>query len=89
MRGFFIGILGKNIKDMNLNTIVILIVAKFEGMWTIKLKRYKGIIFDLDGTLLDTIEDLGDSMNKVLQEFNLPIFSYEEYKLKVEVGLKA
>jgi phosphoglycolate phosphatase len=28
--------------------------------------NYKAVLFDLDGTLLDTLEDLGDSMNSVL-----------------------
>ena len=31
------------------------------------MKTYKGIIFDLDGTLLDTIEDLRDSVNDVMK----------------------
>lgn len=53
-----------------------------------KVKRYKGIIFDLDGTLLDTIEDLGDSMNEVLERFNRSTYTYEEYKLKVGGGFR-
>ncbi|MCR2045162.1 HAD family hydrolase [Anaerosalibacter massiliensis] len=52
------------------------------------MSRYKGIIFDLDGTLLDTIEDIGDSMNEVLERFNLPTHSYEEYKKKVGGGFR-
>ena len=28
--------------------------------------RYKALIFDLDGTLLNTIDDLGDSANHIL-----------------------
>ena len=31
------------------------------------MKTYKGIIFDLDGTLLDTINDLTDSVNDVMK----------------------
>ena len=34
--------------------------------------KFKAVIFDLDGTLLDTIEDLADSMNEVLAEFGFP-----------------
>ena len=30
--------------------------------------KYKGIIFDLDGTIIDTVEDLNDSVNGVLKE---------------------
>jgi len=32
----------------------------------------KGIIFDLDGTLLNTLEDIADAMNLTLTEYNLP-----------------
>lgn len=52
------------------------------------MKKYKGIIFDLDGTLLDTVDDLGDSMNEVLKTYNYPTFTSEEYKLKVGGGFK-
>lgn len=50
--------------------------------------RYAGIIFDLDGTLLDTIEDLGDSMNAVLDRHGFPKFSTEEYKQFVGRGMR-
>lgn len=34
--------------------------------------KYTTIIFDLDGTLLDTLEDLTDSVNYALQKYNYP-----------------
>ena len=33
---------------------------------------YKAVLFDLDGTLLDTLDDLGDSMNAVLASRGYP-----------------
>ena len=36
------------------------------------MKKYKGIIFDLDGTLLNTIEDLTDSVNDVMEIYHFP-----------------
>ncbi|MDR2648441.1 MAG: HAD family hydrolase [Clostridiales bacterium] len=32
---------------------------------------YKAVLFDLDGTLLDTLEDITDSMNEALKRFEL------------------
>ena len=31
--------------------------------------KYNTVIFDLDGTLLNTLEDLGDSVNFALKSF--------------------
>lgn len=50
--------------------------------------KYKGLIFDLDGTLLYTLEDIGDSMNYVLNKYNMKEFSYEEYRQKIGGGFR-
>lgn len=34
--------------------------------------RYKAVLFDMDGTVMNTIEDLNDSVNASLQAFGLP-----------------
>lgn len=45
----------------------------------------KTIIFDLDGTLIDSLEDIAVCMNKVLKDLNLPIL--EDYKYFVGSGV--
>lgn len=50
--------------------------------------KYKGIIFDLDGTLVNSIEDLSDSMNSVLQRNNFPTHDINSYKQFVGNGMK-
>lgn len=48
----------------------------------------KLLIFDLDGTLLDTLQDLSDATNTALAEFGLPPLPAEEYKLMVGMGVR-
>ncbi len=45
-----------------------------------------GILFDLDGTLLDTLEDLTDAVNYMLRQFNCPERSIEEIRRRVGNG---
>jgi phosphoglycolate phosphatase len=47
---------------------------------------HRAVIFDLDGTLLDTVEDLGDCMNSALASLGYPPHSYDEYKYFVGDG---
>lgn len=49
--------------------------------------KYKAVIFDLDGTLLNTIEDIGDSFNAVLEVLNYQTYDYEAYKYFVGKGI--
>ena len=50
--------------------------------------KYQAIVFDLDGTLLDTIEDLGEAVNYALRKRNLPLHTLEEYRAMVGNGVK-
>jgi phosphoglycolate phosphatase len=50
--------------------------------------HFKAIIFDLDGTLLNTIGDLMDSMNLALGERGYPPHNETEYKLFVGNGMR-
>lgn len=53
------------------------------------MNRYEGLIFDLDGTLLNTLQDISDSTNKSLEAFGFPTHTYEEYKLVLGDGFRA
>ncbi|MHC4562446.1 MAG: HAD family hydrolase [Planctomycetota bacterium] len=50
---------------------------------------YGAVCFDLDGTLLDTLEDLADSMNRALGRFDLPAHSVDAYRHFVGNGMSA
>ncbi|MBR1912670.1 MAG: HAD family hydrolase [Treponema sp.] len=45
------------------------------------------VIFDLDGTLLNTLDDLADSCNIMLQHFNFPLRTIDEVRQFVGNGL--
>ena len=50
--------------------------------------HYKNIIFDLDGTLLNTLEDLGDAVNHALARYGLPTHSYDAIRMMVGNGVR-
>jgi phosphoglycolate phosphatase len=49
--------------------------------------KYKALIFDLDGTLLNSIEDIKDSCNEALSYYQLKTFEVCDYKLFVGDGV--
>jgi len=50
--------------------------------------EFKAVIFDLDGTLLNTLEDIADSMNCVLSYYGFPNHDLDKYKILVGMGMK-
>jgi N-acetyl-D-muramate 6-phosphate phosphatase len=53
------------------------------------LKGIRGVLFDLDGTLLDTAPDMGATLNALLQEHGLPALGAELIRPKVSRGSRA
>jgi phosphoglycolate phosphatase len=49
---------------------------------------YSAVIFDLDGTLLDTLADIAESSNRVLASHGLPTFPVDDYRQFVGQGLR-
>ncbi len=49
---------------------------------------FEAIIFDLDGTLLDTLEDIGAAVNRVLEKRNVPVHPMEAYRKFVGDGAR-
>jgi len=50
--------------------------------------KYRAVVFDFDGTLLDTLRDLADSVNSVLSRSGFPEHSLEEYRRFVGDGVE-
>ena len=49
---------------------------------------FKAIMFDLDGTLVDSLDDIADSMNSVLLNYNYPIHDPIAYKTFIGNGIQ-
>ena len=48
----------------------------------------KAVIFDLDGTLIDSKEDLADATNRTLAEEGFPVWPVSQYGLFLGRGLR-
>lgn len=52
------------------------------------MKKYETVIFDLDGTLLNTLEDLADAVNYALRKMGMPERTLEEVRTFVGNGVR-
>ena len=52
-----------------------------------RMSKGKAVIFDLDGTLLDTLQDLSDSGNDVLRARGFPTHSKDDYRTFIGNGM--
>ena len=48
--------------------------------------KYSTVIFDMDGTLLNTIEDITDSVNYIMNEYGFPLRTIDEVRHFVGSG---
>ena len=48
--------------------------------------NFSAIMFDLDGTLLDTLEDLADSANRTLRRYGFPAHDLSAYRYFISDG---
>ncbi|MDG1733035.1 MAG: HAD-IA family hydrolase [Thalassotalea sp.] len=51
------------------------------------MQNIKGVLFDLDGTLLDTAKDLGASLNYLMAKYGFAQVSYQDYRLVASDGV--
>lgn len=49
----------------------------------------RAVIFDLDGTLLDSLADIADAMNTVLRRMDLPAHGLAAYREMLGHGLES
>ena len=48
----------------------------------------EAVIFDMDGTLLDSLSDIAYSVNIILKKYNFPQHSYDQYKIFIGDGIE-
>ncbi|MBE5845022.1 MAG: HAD-IIIA family hydrolase [Butyrivibrio sp.] len=52
------------------------------------MSKFKAVIFDLDGTLLYTLEDLKNSVNYALEKHGMPVCTLDEIQYRVGNGVQ-
>ena len=49
--------------------------------------KYSLAIFDMDGTILNTLDDMTDSLNTILEKYKLPLHTVDEVRFMVGNGI--
>ncbi len=55
--------------------------------YILMLMKYSLAIFDMDGTILNTLDDMTDSLNEILTKYNLPLHTVDEVRFMVGNGI--
>lgn len=81
------------VDEKNLKHMYVLNGKSFEKEYQLenreeRSRKIDAVIFDLDGTLLDTLDDLRNSVNASLSEYNLPLRSRDEVRNFVGNGVR-
>lgn len=50
--------------------------------------KFKLVLFDLDGTVLDTLQDLGDAVNYAMSLHGFPLHTLDEFRYMVGNGVR-
>ncbi|MDY5703887.1 MAG: HAD family hydrolase [Lachnospiraceae bacterium] len=50
--------------------------------------KYKAVIFDMDGTILDTLDDLHHAMNHILEQYQMPVITRDQARRYVGNGIR-
>jgi phosphoglycolate phosphatase len=64
-------------------TVLLYVIDNYEGTM-----QFKALLFDLDGTLLNTLDDLADTANSALGKFGYPQHPTEKYRYFVGDGMR-
>ena len=49
--------------------------------------KYSLVIFDMDGTILNTLDDMTDSLNVILEKYKMPLHTPDEVRFMVGNGI--
>jgi len=79
--------MGSNLRNARIKTRK-LALRRFDPIFVDPIfTDYGAVVFDLDGTLLDTIDDIAIAMNRVLESLNFGTHTVEAYKTLVGEGI--
>jgi phosphoglycolate phosphatase len=76
------------VRDFLLDSSQHLVLPSFYSFNRTITMTFKSIIFDMDGTLLDTLSDIAATMNLVLRSYGWPEHEINEYRTLVGEGIE-